>query len=69
VVTVDEVRSVEPELLLPHPGTADRATVLIPWLEIDPAAYVLDLGSAAELLARLPEPDRAGVHLRPDLAL
>jgi len=69
VVTVDEIRSTEPELLLPHPGTADRATVLIPWLEIDPAAQVLDLSSAAELLARLPESDRAGVHLRPDLAL
>jgi 2-amino-4-hydroxy-6-hydroxymethyldihydropteridine diphosphokinase len=67
VVTVDEVRSSDPELLLPHPGTGERATVLIPWLEIDPAARVLDLGAAAGLLAALPEADRAGVRLRPDL--
>jgi 2-amino-4-hydroxy-6-hydroxymethyldihydropteridine diphosphokinase len=69
VVSVDEIRSAEPELLLPHPGTADRATVLVPWLEIDPAAQVLDLGSAAELLARLPASARAQVHLRPHLTL
>jgi 2-amino-4-hydroxy-6-hydroxymethyldihydropteridine diphosphokinase len=69
VVSVDEVRSAEPELLLPHPGTADRATVLLPWLEIDSAAYVLDQGSAAELLTRLPESDRSGVRLRPELTL
>ncbi|MDT7724004.1 MAG: 2-amino-4-hydroxy-6-hydroxymethyldihydropteridine diphosphokinase [Actinomycetota bacterium] len=69
VVSVDEVRSADPELLLPHPGAGERATVLIPWLEIDPAARVLDLGSAADLLAGLPEADRAGVRLRADLAL
>jgi 2-amino-4-hydroxy-6-hydroxymethyldihydropteridine diphosphokinase len=69
VVTVDEVRSADPELLLPHPGTAERATVLIPWLEIDPAARLLDRGPVGALLAALPEADRAGVHLRPDLTL
>jgi 2-amino-4-hydroxy-6-hydroxymethyldihydropteridine diphosphokinase len=69
VVSVDEVRSADPELLLPHPGAGERATVLIPWLEIDPSAWVLDLGSAAGLLAGLPESDRGGVRLRPDLTL
>ncbi|ASR38366.1 2-amino-4-hydroxy-6-hydroxymethyldihydropteridine diphosphokinase [Prauserella marina] len=67
VVTVDDVRSTDPELLLPHPGTADRATVLIPWLEIDPGATVPGLGSAAELLTALPEADKAAVTLRADL--
>jgi len=69
IVTVDGVLSDDPELLLPHPGTPDRASVLIPWLEIDPDATVPGRGKAAELLARLPEADRAGVVLRPELTL
>lgn len=69
VVTVDEVRSTDPELLLPHPGTTERATVLVPWLEIDPDAVVPGAGRADALLAALPEGDRAGVHRRPDLTL
>ncbi|WP_116206795.1 2-amino-4-hydroxy-6-hydroxymethyldihydropteridine diphosphokinase [Amycolatopsis circi] len=69
IVTVQDVTSDDPELLLPHPGTPDRASVLIPWLEIDPDAEVPGHGRAADLLARLPEADRAGVVLRPDLTL
>ncbi|EHR63500.1 2-amino-4-hydroxy-6-hydroxymethyldihydropteridine diphosphokinase [Saccharomonospora cyanea] len=69
VVTVDDVRSDHPELLLPHPGTHERATVLIPWLEIDPDAEVPGRGRADELLAALPGDDRAGVRLRGDLVL
>jgi 2-amino-4-hydroxy-6-hydroxymethyldihydropteridine diphosphokinase len=69
VVTVDDVRSHAPELLLPHPGTPERATVLIPWLEIDPAAEVLGHGPASALLAALPEADRVAVRLRADLSL
>ena len=33
VVSVDGVTSDDPELLLPHPGTAERASVLRPWLD------------------------------------
>lgn len=62
VVAVDDVRSADPELLLPHPGTAQRASVLIPWLEVDPDAEVVGSGSAAELLAMLPQSDRDGVR-------
>ncbi|OQO92839.1 2-amino-4-hydroxy-6-hydroxymethyldihydropteridine diphosphokinase [Saccharomonospora piscinae] len=69
VVNVDGVRSDDPELLLPHPGTPERATVLIPWLEIDPAAEVPGRGSAADLLAALPAADRAAVRRRDDLVL
>lgn len=69
VVTVDDVRSDDPELTLPHPGTGERATVLIPWLEIDPGAVVPGRGTAERLLAALPEQDRRGVRLRPDLPL
>jgi 2-amino-4-hydroxy-6-hydroxymethyldihydropteridine diphosphokinase len=69
VVTVDGVRSDDPELLLPHPGTPDRASVLIPWLEIDPDAVLPGHGPLRDLLAALPEADRQGVHPRPDLTL
>ncbi|WP_018683835.1 2-amino-4-hydroxy-6-hydroxymethyldihydropteridine diphosphokinase [Actinokineospora enzanensis] len=66
VVTVDGVRSDDPELLLPHPGTHERATVLVPWLDVDPAAEVPGRGTAADLLAGL---DTAGVRRRDDLEL
>lgn len=69
VVTVDGVRSDDPELLLPHPGTPERASVLIPWLDVDPEAEVPGHGRAADVLAALPEAERAGVRLREDLQL
>lgn len=69
VVTVDDVRSEDPELLLPHPGTPSRATVLIPWSEVDPDAELPGHGPVESLLAALPAGDRATVHRRPDLDL
>ncbi|MBB4687784.1 2-amino-4-hydroxy-6-hydroxymethyldihydropteridine diphosphokinase [Amycolatopsis jiangsuensis] len=69
IVTVPGVTSDDPELLLPHPGTPDRASVLIPWLDIEPDADLPGHGRIADLLARLPEADRAGVVLRPEWAL
>jgi 2-amino-4-hydroxy-6-hydroxymethyldihydropteridine diphosphokinase len=69
VVTVDGVTSDHPDLLLPHLGTPSRATVLIPWLAIDPDATLPGHGRVADLLAALPETDRAAVHKRTDLSL
>lgn len=69
VVTVDGVTSDHPDLLLPHPGTPDRATVLIPWLAIDPDAALPRLGLVRELLAALPDESKADVHLREELTL
>ncbi|MBB5153957.1 2-amino-4-hydroxy-6-hydroxymethyldihydropteridine diphosphokinase [Saccharopolyspora phatthalungensis] len=69
VVTVDGVRSEHPDLLLPHPGTPGRATVLIPWLAIDPQAELPGHGSVADLLRALPPEEIADVHLRADLSL
>ncbi|MCW2614783.1 MAG: 2-amino-4-hydroxy-6-hydroxymethyldihydropteridine diphosphokinase [Frankiales bacterium] len=51
-------------LLLPHPRAQERAFVLAPWLELDPAAR-LPQGAVADLLAALPE----DVTRRPDLVL
>ena len=69
VVTVDGVTSAHPDLLLPHPGTPERATVLIPWLDVDPAAVLPGHGPAAELLAALGEKSTEDVRLRADLVL
>ncbi|OLF07928.1 2-amino-4-hydroxy-6-hydroxymethyldihydropteridine diphosphokinase [Actinophytocola xanthii] len=69
VVTVDNVTSTHPDLLLPHPGTPTRATVLIPWLALDPAADLPTHGPVAELLAALPPTDIADVKPRTDLSL
>lgn len=69
VVSVDDVRSDDPELLLPHPGTPSRATVLIPWLAIDPAAQLPGHGSVAALLEALPQDEIDAVRRRDDLVL
>jgi 2-amino-4-hydroxy-6-hydroxymethyldihydropteridine diphosphokinase len=69
IVTVDGVTSDDPELLLPHPGTPQRATVLIPWLDIEPAAVLPGHGRVADLLAALDPAESAGVHRRDDLSL
>lgn len=69
VVTVDGVTSSHPDLLLPHPGTPDRATVLIPWLAVEPAAKLPGHGEVAALLAGLPTKDRDDVRERKDLTL
>ncbi|TQF75041.1 2-amino-4-hydroxy-6-hydroxymethyldihydropteridine diphosphokinase [Rhodococcus spelaei] len=71
VVDCDGVVSDDPELTLPHPRAHERAFVLVPWLEIDPAAE-LQLGGdarpARELLDGLDPVERGGVR-RTDLRL
>lgn len=50
---------------LPHPRAADRAFVLVPWLDVDPEA-VLSGRPVREHLQRV---GRAGVTRRDDLVL
>lgn len=69
VVTVDGVTSDHPDLLLPHPGTPTRATVLIPWLAVAPEAELPGHGPLTALLSALPATEVADVHLREDLAI
>jgi 2-amino-4-hydroxy-6-hydroxymethyldihydropteridine diphosphokinase len=69
VVSVDAVTSDDPELLLPHPGTPERATVLRPWLAVDPAAVLPGHGTVAKLLAALGPDGEAGMRRRDDLVL
>jgi len=69
VVTVDDVRSDQPDLLLPHPGTVERATVLRPWIDVDPSAVLPGHGPVAELLAALGAHAEDGMRRRDDLVL
>ena len=69
IVTVDGVVSGHPDLLLPHPGTPTRATVLLPWLDIEPDAVLPGHGPVSDLLAGLDPADLVGVVRRNDLTL
>jgi 2-amino-4-hydroxy-6-hydroxymethyldihydropteridine diphosphokinase len=69
VVTVDDVTSADPELLLPHPGTPERATVLRPWLDVEPDAVLPGRGAVADLLAALGPDAEVGMRRRDDLTL
>jgi 2-amino-4-hydroxy-6-hydroxymethyldihydropteridine diphosphokinase len=57
VITVElhgrQVRSDDPELTLPHPRAAERAFVLVPWVEVDPTAQLPGSGPIADLLEGL----------------
>ncbi|MBP8919716.1 MAG: 2-amino-4-hydroxy-6-hydroxymethyldihydropteridine diphosphokinase [Micropruina sp.] len=55
-----------PELTLPHPRARERAFVLVPWLEIDPAAELPGIGRVAELMTGI---DVSGVRRRGDLTV
>lgn len=66
VVAVDGVRLNTPELTVPHPGAHERATVLVPWSDVQPDAELPGHGRVADLAARV---DRTGVRRRDDLTL
>jgi len=56
----------DPELTLPHPRAHQRAFVLAPWHDLDPAAELPGLGPVDRLLAAL---DQAGVQQVPGAVL
>ncbi|MEU8175401.1 2-amino-4-hydroxy-6-hydroxymethyldihydropteridine diphosphokinase [Microbispora hainanensis] len=66
LITVGDLTSDDPELTLPHPRAHERAFVLVPWAQADPAAALPGHGPVAALLAGA---DQSGVRLRPDLVL
>jgi 7,8-dihydro-6-hydroxymethylpterin-pyrophosphokinase len=53
VVSVDECRSADPRLTLPHPRAHERAFVLAPWLQLEPSAELPGRGPVRALLARV----------------
>lgn len=65
LIDVDGVRREDGHLTLPHPRAAERAFVLVPWLDIAPDAVLPGHGRVADLVAAL---DVSGVR-RTDLAV
>jgi 2-amino-4-hydroxy-6-hydroxymethyldihydropteridine diphosphokinase len=51
VIAVGTVTSDDPRLTVPHPRAHQRAFVLLPWLEADPAAELPGHGSVRDLIA------------------
>jgi 2-amino-4-hydroxy-6-hydroxymethyldihydropteridine diphosphokinase len=73
IISYGTVVSDDPELTLPHPRAHERAFVLVPWHDADPAAELPGHGPVAGLIARLAGPAgdglpdglrRAGAELR-----
>ena len=66
IIACGEERSADPDLTLPHPRAHERAFVLAPWLDVQPAAVLPGWGAVADLLAGT---SMAGVWRREDLRL
>lgn len=66
IVAYQDVVSEEPALVLPHPRAHQRAFVLAPWHDVDPAAEVPGHGAVSGLLD---EVGRSGVAARADVEL
>ncbi|MFC7219561.1 2-amino-4-hydroxy-6-hydroxymethyldihydropteridine diphosphokinase [Streptomyces polyrhachis] len=66
IVAYQGVVSDDPQLTLPHPRAHERAFVLVPWYDVEPAAELPGHGPVAELLRVVGD---EGVAPRPDLEL
>ena len=66
LIVVGDRRADEDDLSLPHPRAAERAFVLVPWLELEPEAEIPGAGPVVELLEKT---GREGVTLREDIEL
>jgi 2-amino-4-hydroxy-6-hydroxymethyldihydropteridine diphosphokinase len=68
IIDVEDERSDDPVLALPHPRAHERAFVLGPWHDVDPDAVLPGHGAVAALLESLPAAERSGIR-RSALAL
>lgn len=66
LITVKNDEFTSDELTLPHPRAQERAFVLVPWLELDPRAFLPGHGRVRDLLAGL---DTSGVHRLDDVRI
>lgn len=57
IITVDELRSEDATLTLPHPHAHERAFVLVPWLDVDPEASLPGHGRVADLVSTMDTSD------------
>lgn len=60
IISVEGVIQSDPSLTIPHPRAAERAFVLIPWLDLDPTAVLPGSGPIANLIESCG--DKNGVH-------
>jgi 2-amino-4-hydroxy-6-hydroxymethyldihydropteridine diphosphokinase len=66
LIVVGDRRADEADLVLPHPRAAERAFVLVPWLDVEPDAEIPGVGPVAELVEQT---GRDGVAVREDIEL
>jgi 2-amino-4-hydroxy-6-hydroxymethyldihydropteridine diphosphokinase len=66
VIVYGDLVSADPDLTLPHPRAHERAFVLAPWHDVDPAAVIPGRGPVADLLAAV---GTDGVRRRGDALL
>jgi 2-amino-4-hydroxy-6-hydroxymethyldihydropteridine diphosphokinase len=66
LIVLGDRRADEEDLVLPHPRAAERAFVLVPWLDLEPDAEIPGVGPVAELVEQT---GREGVTVREDIEL
>lgn len=66
LIVLGDRRADEADLVLPHPRAAERAFVLVPWLDIEADAQIPGVGPVRELVEKI---GREGVQLREDIVL
>jgi 2-amino-4-hydroxy-6-hydroxymethyldihydropteridine diphosphokinase len=66
LIVLGDRRADDADLKLPHPRAAERAFVLVPWLDLEPDAEIPGVGPVADLLEKT---GREGVVLREDIEL
>lgn len=66
LIVVGDRQVDEEDFQLPHPRAAERAFVLVPWLDLEPDADIPGAGPIAELVEKT---GREGVKLREDIEL
>jgi 2-amino-4-hydroxy-6-hydroxymethyldihydropteridine diphosphokinase len=66
LIVLGDRQADEDDLVLPHPRAAERAFVLVPWLDVEQDAEIPGVGPIAELVEKT---DRQGVKLREDIEL
>lgn len=64
LIAVGDRRIASEVLTLPHPRAHQRAFVLVPWHDVEPAAHLVGHGPIADILTTI---DTSGVRLRGDL--
>ncbi|MGW6913542.1 2-amino-4-hydroxy-6-hydroxymethyldihydropteridine diphosphokinase [Kitasatospora sp. NPDC054939] len=69
ILDYEGVTSDDPQLLLPHPRSHERAFVLAPWLDAQPEAELPGLGPVSQLLKELGGEGAQGVRRREDIQL